>query len=129
MGSREAGENGNPGSACSGSVALPRRLCQNFGMDRTLVISKLREHAPELKAAGLVHVRVFGSTARGESLRDSDVDLLVEFDPRKQQTLVTVGSLQSRLSELLDVRVDLSAAEWMREPVRSRAIEEAILAF
>jgi len=98
-------------------------------MDRTLVISKLREHAPELKAAGLVHVRVFGSTARGESLRDSDVDLLVEFDPRKQQTLVTVGSLQSRLSELLDVRVDLSAAEWMREPVRSRAIEEAILAF
>lgn len=94
-----------------------------------MVISKLREHEPELRAAGLMHVRVFGSTARGENSHDSDVDLLVEFDPGKRQTLVSVGNLQSRLSELLDVRVDLSAAEWMREPVRSRATAEAVLAF
>ncbi len=93
------------------------------------VISKLREHAPELRAAGLMHVRVFGSTARGEDSGDSDVDLLVEFDPNKRQTLVTVGSLQGRLSELLDGRVDLSVVEWMREPVRSRATAEALLAF
>ena len=98
-------------------------------MDRQSVIAKLREHAPELQAAGLMHVRVFGSTARGENSSDSDVDLLVEFDPGKRQTLVSVGSLQSRLSELLNVRVDLSSAEWMREPMRSAAIEEAVLAF
>lgn len=76
-----------------------------------------------------MHVRVFGSTARGEDSGDSDVDLLVEFDPNKRQTLVTVGSLQGRLSELLDGRVDLSVVEWMREPVRSRATAEALLAF
>lgn len=98
-------------------------------MDRQAVIARLREHAPELKAAGLMHVRVYGSTVRGESSPDSDVDLLVEFDPGKRQTLVSVGNLQSRLSELLDVRVDLSAAEWMREPARSQAIKEAVLAF
>jgi predicted nucleotidyltransferase len=104
-------------------------LCQNFPMDRTAVIAKLREHAPELQAAGLMHVRVFGSTARAESNDASDVDLLVDFDPARRQTLVTVGSLQSRLSELLNARVDLSATEWMREPVRTRAVAEAILAF
>lgn len=98
-------------------------------MDRWTVISKLREHAPELKAAGVMHVRVFGSFARGQNSGDSDVDLLVEFDPEKRQTLVSVGRLQGRLSELLDVRVDLSAAEWMREPVRSRATGEALLVF
>lgn len=104
-------------------------ICQNSPMDRAVVIAKLREHAPELQAAGLQHVRVFGSTARGESSDQSDVDLLVDFDPARRQTLVTVGSLQSRLTEILKVRVDLSAPEWMREPVRSRALEEAILAF
>lgn len=93
------------------------------------MVAKLREHAPELQAAGLIHIRVFGSTARGESSSESDVDLLVEFDPGKRQTLVSVGSLQSRLSELLNVRVDLSAAEWMREPARSAAMQEAVLAF
>jgi predicted nucleotidyltransferase len=98
-------------------------------VDQNIVITKLREHAPELRARGLVHVRVFGSTARGESSRQSDVDLLVDFDPSKKQTLVSVGNLQSRLSDILEVRVDLSSPEWMREPVRSRALEEAILAF
>lgn len=104
-------------------------MCQNFGMDRNSVIEKLREHAPELRQAGLAHVRVFGSTARGDRTEGSDVDLLVEFDAGMRQTLVTVGSLQTRLSEILAAPVDLSAAAWMREPARSRAVEEAILAF
>lgn len=98
-------------------------------MDQAVVLERLREHAPELKAAGLAHIRVFGSTARGESKDFSDVDLLVEFDPAKRQTLVTVGSLQTRLSELLHAPVEVSAVEWLREGVRSRAIAEAILAF
>ena len=41
----------------------------------------------------------------------------------------SVGNLRERLSEILAVPVDLSSPEWMREPVRSRAMEEAILAF
>ena len=83
----------------------------------------------ELRAAGIVHLRVFGSVARGESSFDSDIDLLVDFDKSKRLTLVTVGSLQNRLSKMLGAKVDLSSAEWMREPVRSKAIREAVLAF
>ena len=98
-------------------------------MDTNLVIAKLQEHAPELKAAGIVHLRLFGSTARGEAGTDSDIDLMAEFDKSKRFTLVKVGSLQSRLSDLLGVQVDLSSAEWMREPVRTRAMREAVLAF
>lgn len=98
-------------------------------MEQSVVIAKLREHAPELRAAGLAHVRLFGSTVRGENSECSDVDLLVEFDGAKPQTLVSVGNLQSRLAEILQVTVDLSAAEWMREPVRSRVLSEAVLAF
>jgi len=35
------------------------------GMDREYVIAKLREHELELKAAGIVHLRLHGSLARG----------------------------------------------------------------
>jgi uncharacterized protein len=104
-------------------------MCHNSAVDRTQIIAKLREHAPELKAAGLTHIRLFGSVARDESSERSDVDLMVEFDPQRRQTLVSIGSLQTRLGEILGTQVDLSAAEWMREPVRARAIREAILAF
>jgi len=98
-------------------------------MDRSYVIQTLREHESELREAGIVHLRLFGSLARNEGTQRSDVDLLAEFDKSRRLTLVTVGSLQSRLSELLGVPVDLSSAEWMREPIRSTALREAILAF
>ena len=65
-------------------------------MDRLFVIEKLRHHEPELEAAGILHIRVFGSVARNESTTVSDVDLLADFDKSKRMTLVKVGSLQSR---------------------------------
>jgi predicted nucleotidyltransferase len=47
-------------------------------MDKDRILAILRQHAPELKAAGLLHLRVFGSVARGEASphSHSDVDLL-----------------------------------------------------
>ena len=98
-------------------------------MDGSYVIRILRQHEMELKNAGIVHLRLFGSLARNEAVKDSDVDLLAEFDKSKGLSLVKVGRLQVRLSELLGAQVDLSSADWMREPIRSRALSEAILAF
>ena len=99
-------------------------------MDKDRILAILRQHAPELKAAGLLHLRVFGSVARGEaSPPHSDVDLLAEFDASKRITLVTLGSLQSRLTDLLGAQVDLSAATWMKEPIRHQALQEAVLVF
>lgn len=95
--------------------------------DRVLVI--LREQAPELKDAGVMHLRVFGSVARGDNSSTSDVDLLADLDKSKHLTLVSLGGLQSRLADLLGVRVDLSSPDWMRESIRNRALEEAVLVY
>jgi predicted nucleotidyltransferase len=56
-------------------------------------------------------------------------DFMAEFDKSKRLTLVKVGSLQGRLTALLSVNVDLSSPEWMKEPVRTKALREAVLAF
>ena len=98
-------------------------------MEKERILAILRDHAPELKAAGLAHLRVFGSVARGDGTAASDVDLLAEFDASRPVTLVTVGGLERRLSDLLGVTVDLSSPRWLREPVRERALEEAVVAF
>ena len=98
-------------------------------MDRERILAILRTHAPELMSAGLVHLRLFGSVARGEATAHSDVDLLADFDLSRRITLVTVGGIESRLADLLGTKFDLSSANWMREPVRTRALREAVLAF
>jgi len=98
-------------------------------MDRGAVIQTLRLHAPELKAAGIVHLRLFGSVARGDSSVHSDVDLMADFDSGRRFSILAMVHLENHLSDLLGVKVDLTPANTMKETVRARAGREAILAF
>ena len=98
-------------------------------MDRDRVIAKLREHEPELKAAGIVHLRLHGSVARREASETSDVDLIAEFDATKPLSLLDMVGLENRLADLLGVAVDLSPAKMLKEPVREEAAREAVFAF
>jgi len=98
-------------------------------MDSQAIIRVLRDHQLELKDAGIVHLRLFGSVARGEGSQQSDIDLLADFDKSRRFTLVNVGHLQSYLADLLGAGVDLSSSEWMKEPVSTKAMREAVVAF
>jgi predicted nucleotidyltransferase len=98
-------------------------------MDKSSVIEVLRRHEPELRAAGIVHLRLFGSVARGEESAQSDVDLMADFDRSKSLTLFDMTRLENRLSDILGGKVDLSPAGSMKERVRARAIQEAVHAF
>ena len=54
---------------------------------------------------------LFGSTLKGTSRPDSDVDLLVEFEPDATPGLLTMARIEIELSELLGGRkVDLRTA-------------------
>ena len=98
-------------------------------MDRDFVIAKLREHQPELKAAGIVRLRLHGSLARGAATATSDVDLIAEFDAAKHLSLLDMVGLENRLSDLLGASVDLSPEHTLKEPVAERAAREAVVAF
>jgi uncharacterized protein len=111
------------------SVDLRENKRQDCEMNKDQVIAKLREHEPELKAAGIVRLAVFGSVARGDNSFGSDVDLLADFDKSKHLTLLTLARLENRLADLLGTRVDLSSPEWLKESVRSQALREAVSAF
>jgi uncharacterized protein len=97
-------------------------------MDKEQVIATLRRHEFELKAAGIVHLRLHGSVARAER-NSSDIDLIGMFDPAMHLSLLDMVGLENRLSDLLGVPVDLSPAHMLKAPVAARAAHEAILAF
>lgn len=50
-------------------------------MNRDQAIAVLRAHEPELRAAGVELLSVFGSVARGEATGGSDVDVVVRLTP------------------------------------------------
>lgn len=98
-------------------------------MDRSTVIARLRECEPELKAAGIVRLAIFGSVARGDATSTSDVDLLAEFDSSKRFSLLDMVGLENRLADILGVPVDLTPAKALKGDIRERATREAVLAF
>jgi predicted nucleotidyltransferase len=99
-------------------------------MDRFTIIANLREHESELKAAGIEHLFLHGSYARGTAVREvSDVDVITEFAPGRRLTLLDMVAFENRLADMLGARVDLSPARGLKEPVAANAAREAILAF
>lgn len=49
-------------------------------MTREKVLESLRTHESQLRAMGIASLSLFGSLARAETTKDSDIDLLIEFD-------------------------------------------------
>jgi len=76
-------------------------------MNRDNVIQTLRGHEAELRAAGVVRLSLFGSTARGDSRPDSDIDLLAVFDDTRRLSLLDVIHIQNQIADLLGAPVDL----------------------
>jgi hypothetical protein len=98
-------------------------------MDKSAVISKLRAHQSELRAAGITSLSLFGSLARGDAHAQSDVDLLAEFDPSKAFSLLDMVGMENRLADILGVPVDLAPAKSLKDDMRERAARESVLAF
>ena len=71
------------------------------------VLATLRAHEAELRRAGIAHLSLFGSIARGDAEADSDVDLAAQLDPDARIGLLGLAALERRLAELLDHPVDL----------------------
>lgn len=99
-------------------------------MDKSSIITKLREHESELRAAGIQHLFLHGSYARGTDVHEmSDVDVIAEFVPGRRLSLLDMVAIENRLADMLGVPVDLSPAKGLKEPVAAKAAREAVLAF
>lgn len=74
------------------------------------VLTRLREAQAELHRFGVKRCGVFGSFVRNESHDQSDVDILVEFEPG-QKTFDNFMNLAFFLEDLFGRRVDLITTE------------------
>ena len=99
-------------------------------MDRLTIVAKIREHEQELKFAGVEHLALHGSWARGTAVQDSsDVDVIVDFDRNRKFSLVGRVRIENRLTDILGVRADLADRKMLRPEVLERAERESVLVF
>jgi predicted nucleotidyltransferase len=73
---------------------------------------------------------LFGSTLKGSARPDSDIDLLVEFEPGATPGLLTLAQIEIDLSELLGGRkVDLRTAGDLSRYFRDEVVRTAEMQF
>jgi hypothetical protein len=107
-----------------------RENINRIGMDKSTILAKLREHESELKAAGIEHLFLHGSYARGTAVHEiSDVDVIAEFAPGRRLSLLDMVAIENRLADMLGLPVDLSPAKALKDAVAAKASREAVLAF
>jgi predicted nucleotidyltransferase/DNA-binding transcriptional ArsR family regulator len=83
-------------------LAKIKRLCRKFGIAR---------------------LALFGSAVRGEMTPESDIDLLVEFEPDSKVSLFDIPAIQEAFSAAFGGRkVDIATPEVLENPYRRKTI-------
>jgi predicted nucleotidyltransferase len=77
---------------------------------------------PALKRFGVKKAALFGSQATGEGGKESDVDILVEFETGK--SLLDLAGLKIELEENLGRKVDVLTYESLHPLLKDRILKE-----
>jgi uncharacterized protein len=89
-------------------------------------VATLRRYEGALRARGIRHAAVFGSVARGDNRPDSDLDILVEFEPEAEGSYMR---LKDYIAGLFEGPVDVIDREALKPHLRTPSARDAVYAF
>ena len=90
-----------------------------------LEIKKIKmQTLPILKKAGVSRSFIFGSYARKEAKKNSDLDLIVEF--KKRKSLLDLIALKLELEKKTELKVDVLTSNSIHPKIKSLIQEEKI---
>ncbi|OYT64722.1 nucleotidyltransferase [Candidatus Bathyarchaeota archaeon ex4484_205] len=96
-------------------------------MGKSLVEIKkiLKKHEKELKEKYKIKkIGIFGSYLRGEAKESSDLDILVEFQPEAEISLLDFVELENYLNDLLGVKIDLVEKSALKPRIGKQILSE-----
>jgi uncharacterized protein len=95
-------------------------------MKNLVKIEKIRQKiAAILKSHDVKRASVFGSYARGDETKKSDVDILIEY-ANNDKSLLDLAELQIELEEKLKKKVDLGEYSTIRPQIKDRILSEQV---
>lgn len=91
--------------------------------------ARLQQLAPAVsvlcRARKVARLRIFGSAAVGKDGPDSDLDLIVDFEPGARPGLSGLYGLGDDLQAILGTKVDVTTENGLHHRIRERVIGEA----
>ena len=81
---------------------------------------------PILKKFKIQKAYIFGSYARGEARKDSDIDIMIKTKESDVRTLLDLGKLEIELEEKLGKKIDIILEETYTEEINDKDIYGAL---
>jgi predicted nucleotidyltransferase len=83
------------------------QICYNYNMNKVTIKIPKAKIAEFCKRWDVSEFAIFGSALRGDFRPDSDVDVLVSFEPQAHITLFDMVHMQDELKTIFGREVDL----------------------
>ena len=93
-------------------------MAAKIAVDRDAIAGFCRKH-------GIRRLALFGSVLRDDFSPESDVDVLVEFEPDRRIGLIGMAQLELELSSLLGRKADLRTPPDLSRYFRDEVLAEA----
>jgi predicted nucleotidyltransferase len=95
----------------------------------TKCLEALRAREKELHARGVLHAAIFGSVARGDDNERSDVDVIVQVDPKIFPDFAALFDLEEEFSRDFGRSVDVVPMGGLKSPKHDGIRREMVMAF
>lgn len=97
-------------------------------LTRDYILKTLRKHKPELLKLGVRYVGLFGSFSRKEPARNSDIDILIDFEPGKD-SFDNFMAVYDHLEELFkNQKIEVVTKNGLSPYIGSEILNEVIYA-
>src|SRR5882757_2461127 len=94
-----------------------------------VILAKLREASPALKAEGVTKLALFGSRARGDARPDSDLDVLVDTTSRDASPPFDFFKVLHLIDDATGLRAQISMRDLLKPRVVERIADDLVEVF
>jgi predicted nucleotidyltransferase len=95
-------------------------------MRRDDIISRIRKHSDAIRAEGAIALYLFGSIARDQAQADSDIDVLVGYDPKRKFSLLNMSGIRLIIMDEIGREVDITTRDSLHPRLKDRILAEAV---
>jgi uncharacterized protein len=98
-------------------------------MDKDAAVKIIESNADPFRKLGVTAIYLYGSTARGEAIQGSDIDIFVDFDSKGHFSMFDLIDIKHALEDQTGLPVDVTTRDGLHPRLRTKIEQSAVRVF